>query len=67
MGMSCSFAFVASRSDRLAVAVVAAAGPSASASSAVSGRAMLSRDRPSALTPRKAATIPPAIISAAPM
>ncbi len=36
-------------------------------SSAVSGVAMLSRDRPSALTPRKAATRPPAIIRAAPM
>ena len=37
------------------------------ASSAVSGWAMLSSDCPSALTPRKAATMPPATISAAPM
>ena len=36
-------------------------------SSAVSGRAMLSSDSPSALTPRKASMMPPAIISAAPM
>ena len=42
--------------------------PSSSpASSAVSGWAMLSSDWPSALTPRNAATMPPATISAAPM
>ena len=41
--------------------------PSSPASSTVSGWAMLSSDWPSALTPRNAATMPPATMSAAPM